>query len=222
MEQGSEGAKAAQSNPTTTPLHHSLSPTVDPDNTLYWRQNLRRHTAEQLRDAILFVSGRLNGKAGGGPVWPELPAEVLQANPAFLDDNAEKTKGWYPSPAAEQDARSVYLIQKRTVRLPFMEAFDLPSNEISCARRQESIVAPQAFTLLNSSLAINAAESFAARLASERGGDISAAVGRAFELAFQRAPSAAERAACERLARERGLTELCRALLNVNEFIYVD
>jgi hypothetical protein len=223
MDQEGDGAKAAQFNPTTPARQHSLSPSaIDPDNTLYWRQNMRRHTAEQLRDAILFVSGRLNGKAGGGPVWPELPAEVLQANPAFLDDNAEKTKGWYPSPAAEQDARSVYLIQKRTVRLPFMEAFDLPSNESSCARRQESIVAPQAFTLLNSSLAINAAESFAARLEGDGDGDISAAVERAFELAFQRAPSAPERAACERLARERGLTELCRALLNVNEFIYVD
>jgi hypothetical protein len=72
MEPESEAAKAEQSNPNTPARQHSLSlSAIDPDNTLYWRQNLRRHTAEQLRDAILFVSGRLNGKAGGGPVWPE-------------------------------------------------------------------------------------------------------------------------------------------------------
>ena len=71
-------------------------------------------------------------------MWPDLPPEVLQANPAFLDDNAEKTKGWYPSPKNEQNVRSIYLVQKRTVRVPFMETFDLPENSASCARRNES------------------------------------------------------------------------------------
>ncbi|HAV61343.1 MAG TPA: hypothetical protein DCY13_03155 [Verrucomicrobiales bacterium] len=191
---------------------------TDPDNTLYWRQNLRRLTAEQLRDALLQVSGQLTGKAGGEPVWPELPAEVLQANPAFLDDNAEKTKGWYPSPEAEQGARSVYLVQKRTVRVPFLEAFDLPSNELSCARRQESIVAPQAFSLLNSDLAARCARAFAGRIAAE--GD--EAIEKAFALSLQRAPTDSELAACRKLSQEHGLAAVCRALLNVNEFLYVD
>ncbi len=183
---------------------------------------LRRLSAEQLRDALLAVSGLLTNRAGGSPVWPDLPAEILQANPAFLDDNETKTKGWYPSPKAEQNVRSVYLIQKKTVRVPFMETFDLPENSISCARRVESIVAPQALSLLNSPLAVEAARAFAARVCAEAGSDPAAQVDRAFAHALQRAPRAEERAACLHLLRERSLPEVCRALLNLNEFVYLD
>jgi hypothetical protein len=182
----------------------------------------RRLSAEQLRDALLAVSGLLTNKAGGPPVWPDLPPEILQANPAFLDDNAEKTKSWYPSPKPEQNVRSIYLVQKKTVRVPFMETFDLPENSISCARRTESTVAPQALSLLNSPLAVEAARAFAARVKHEAGETQDAQIRRAFRLAFQRAPARDELAACLRLAGRRDLTEVCRALLNLNEFIYVD
>jgi hypothetical protein len=164
----------------------------------------------------------LTPKEGGSPVWPELPADVLQANPAFLDDNATRTKGWYPSPANMQHARSVYLVQKRTVRIPLLETFDLPENSTSCALRTTSIVAPQAFSLLNSPLAVEASKAFAARVEREAGPEPAAQVQRAFTLGLQREPDAAELAACQRLLAERGLVELCRVVLNLNEFIYVD
>lgn len=194
----------------------------DAENRLLWRQNLRRLSAEQLRDALLGVSGKLKEHAGGPPIWPELPTDVLVANPAFLDDNAEKTKGWYPSPPAEQPVRSVFLVQKRTVRVPFMETFDLPENATSCARRNRSIVAPQALSLLNGPLALDAAKAFAERVKNEAGEDREAQVRRAFALAFQRAPDATELRGCLALARSRSLAELCRALMNVNEFVYID
>ena len=155
-------------------------------------------------------------------VWPDLPPEVLQANPAFLDDNEMKTKGWYPSPKAEQNVRSVYLVQKRTVRVPFMETFDLPENSASCARRNESTVAPQALSLLNSPLAVEAARSFSRRVVLEAGADPQRQIERAFQIAFQRRPAKSELEACLRIAQQRSLTEVCRALLNLNEFIYVD
>ena len=194
---------------------------IDAGNALLARQNLRRLTAEQLRDALLVTSGALNGKSQGPPVWPELPAEVLQANPAFLDDNAMKTKGWYPSPAEEQDARSVFMIQKRTVRVPFMETFDLPENSNSCARRNTSTVAPQAFSLLNSPLATRLSKVMADRVGQEAA-DADDQVSRVFAVALQRTPTARERQACLSLLTERSLAELCRALINVNEFIYLD
>jgi hypothetical protein len=193
----------------------------DDENRLYERQNLRRLSAEQLRDALLAVSGLLAPKTGGKPVWPELPPEILQANPAFLDDNATRTKGWYPSPAAEQAVRSVYLVQKRTVRVPFMETFDLPENSTSCGRRDRSTVAPQAFALLNSPLAVEAAEAFADTVRREAK-DAERQVDRCFELALQRSPDADEVALCRELLDDRGLVELCRVLLNLNEFAYVD
>jgi hypothetical protein len=182
----------------------------------------RRLSAEQLRDSLLFVSGLLTAKADGPPAWPELPPEVLDANPAFLDDNAEKTKGWYPSPTPVQYCRSLFLVQKRNTRVPMLESFDLPDNSTACARRQVSIVAPQALVLLNSSLAVTASRAFADRVEHDVGSAPAQQVQRAFELALQRNPVVSESTACERLLTERSLTELCRALLNLNEFLYVD
>ncbi|MCC6231496.1 MAG: DUF1553 domain-containing protein, partial [Verrucomicrobiales bacterium] len=195
---------------------------IDAENLLLWRQNLRRLTAEQLRDAMLTVSQRVAWRAGGPPVWPELPLDVLQANPAFLDDNAEKTKGWYPSPALERAVRSVYLVQKRTVRVPFLETFDLPENSSSCPQRTVSIVAPQALSLLNGSEALEASANFAARLQTEAGGDRRREVELAFRHALQRSPTPGEQQAGERFLARATLTELCRALLNLNEFAYLD
>jgi hypothetical protein len=182
----------------------------------------RRLSAEQLRDAMLAVSGQLQPCTGGAPRWPALPEEVLKANPAFLDDNKEKTKGWYPSPSEDLHVRSVFLVQKRTVRVPFMETFDLPDNATPCARRANSTVPPQAFALLNNPFAIECAQAFAGRIEREVGADPGAQVDRAFALALQRVPEAEERAACLRLRESRSLAELCRVVLNVNEFIYVD
>jgi hypothetical protein len=196
--------------------------TIDGENSLLWRQNLRRLSAEQLRDAVLAVSGTLKESKGGPPIWPELPAEIAQANPAFLDDNAEKTKGWYPSPVADRQVRSIFLVQKRTVRLPFMETFDLPENSTSCARRSESTVAPQALALLNSAESVDAARAFARRIEATAGPERDAQVDAAFRIAFQRSPRAEERIAALKFLESRTLAELTRALLNANEFFYVD
>ena len=182
----------------------------------------RRATAEQLRDSLLFVSGLLTTKTDGPPVWPDLPPEVLDSNPAFLDDNPVKTKGWYPSPKADQYCRSLFLVQKRNTRTPLLESFDLPDNSTSCARRPVSTIAPQALMLLNGSLTADAAHAFAKRVEQEAGNERAHRVKRAFELALQRVPDHAEAAACERLLNRRSLPELCRALLNLNEFAYID
>jgi hypothetical protein len=147
---------------------------------------------------------------------------VLDSNPAFLDDNPEKTKGWYPSPKAEQYCRSLFLVQKRNTRTPLLESFDLPDNSTSCARRPVSTIAPQALMLLNSSLSIDAAHAFAKRVEQEAGKKPARQVKRAFELALQREPDEVESTACQKLLTERSLPELCRALVNLNEFVYVD
>lgn len=186
------------------------------------RDPIRRLSAEQLRDAALSTTGLSAGTTGGPPVWPELPPEVLQANPAFLDDNAERTKGWYPSPPDRQSVRTIYVVQKRTVRVPLLETFDLPENSTSCPRRAQSTVAPQALSLLNSPFAIQAATAFAARVAREAGSTREAQIAHAFALAFQRAPAPAELQRCANFLEDGSLVEFCRALLNLNEFVYLD
>ena len=182
----------------------------------------RRLQAEQLRDALLAASGLLTNKADGPPVLPELPQEVLHSNPSFFDDNAERTKGWYPSPKDDQYCRSLFLVQKRNTRVPLLETFDMPDNSTPCARREASTTAPQALMLLNNALAIEAARALAARVEREAGPDRDRQIARVFEVSLQREPDQAEAEACRRLLAARSLAELCRAVLNVNEFAYLD
>src|SRR5262249_24402358 len=152
----------------------------------------RRASAEQLRDSLLFVSGLLTAKADGAPIWPDLTPEVLDSNPAFLDDNPEKTIGWYLSPKADQYCRSLFLVQKQNPATPLLESFDLPANSTSCPRRPASTIAPQALMLLNSSLTAEAAHAFADRVEREAGKESAKQVKRAFELALQRGPDKTE------------------------------
>ncbi|MBA3314433.1 MAG: DUF1549 and DUF1553 domain-containing protein [Planctomycetota bacterium] len=188
----------------------------------YSRRSIRRLTAEQLRDSLLVVSGLLTSKTDGPPVWPELPEDILQANPAFLDDNETRTKGWYPSAPEEQHARSIFVVQKRTVRVPFLETFDLPENATSCGRRDVSTVAPQASSLLNSPLAVEASRMFAARVSNQAGETPREKVQRAFAIALQRRATPDELVECIAHMRRHGLASLCRVLLNLNEFVYLD
>jgi hypothetical protein len=182
----------------------------------------RRLSAEQLRDAMLAVSGRLQESQGGPPMWPALPEDVLKANPAFLDDNKEKTKGWYPSPPDKLNVRSIYLVQKRTVPVPMMATFDLPDNATSCGRRITSTVAPQALTLLNNPFVVECATSFAERVSADAVKEPNAQITRAFAMALQRTPTPDEAASCEKFLGTHTLPELCRALMNLNEFAYVE
>lgn len=189
---------------------------------LFDHQQPHRLKAEELRDAMLAVSGRLTLHAGGPPVWPELPQEVLSSSPGILKENEEKTRGWYPSPHDQTFVRSLYLVQKRSLHLPMLETFDLPDNNLSCGRRLVSTVAPQALTLLNSPFAAEIAQSFAARIQRESGDTGESQVERAFALAFQRPPDAIERTDCTAFLKTHTLAELSRALMNLNEFAYVD
>ena len=202
---------------------------IDPDNKLLARQNPRRLDAETMRDTLLAVSGKLRTHAGGKPLWPPLPEEILRAQPGVLEGlegkDGGRRQGWYADKEADCDVRSLYLIQKRCLPLPFLQAFDLPDTSLSCARRDVTTVAPQALNLLNSEFSQRAAKAFAERVAREAGADAAKQLERAVWLALGRAPSVAERGQASVFLAKHGkaaLPEFCRALLNVNEFVYVD
>jgi hypothetical protein len=184
------------------------------------RVGLKRLKAEELRDAVLLVSGQLQHRAGGPPVWPKLSDDILQANPAVLDDNETKTKGWYPSPPSLQTARSIYLIQKRTLRLPWLETFDLPENTVSCPKRDTSIVAPQALALLNGEMNVSASQALANKVKATHT-TLAAQIEGLFQAVLARNPSAAEHKLSEAFLVNRDLTELANVLLNSNEFVFV-
>jgi hypothetical protein len=189
---------------------------VDPENTLLWRQNRQRLDGEAIRDALLAVSGRLNQAMGGPSVFPELPPELAKLS--------SKGTVWPVSrQRADRERRSLYVFVRRNLRYPFFEVFDRPDTNVSCPRRPVTTVAPQALTLLNSRFARDAARDLADRTAARAGPDRAAQVEQMARLAFGRPPDQAERRMMtEFLANDGSLEKLGLALVNANAFVYVD
>ncbi|MFM7039722.1 MAG: PSD1 and planctomycete cytochrome C domain-containing protein [Planctomycetaceae bacterium] len=214
----------------------------DPENHLFWRQNLRRLDAETVRDVLLQTSALLREKSGGPPVWPPVPQELLEAQPAILEalegKDDGRRQGWYTDPVDETDVRSLYLVRKRCLPIPFLQVFDLPDTTSSCARRDETVVAPQAIMLLNSPETARCCTALAERVRLACGGQTSellkenpqAVVDAACHIMFQRSADEDEQTRAIAFLRQLGdsagpdtaLKEFCRALLNTNEFLYVD
>lgn len=215
----------------------------DPENLLFWRQNLRRLDAETVRDVLLQTSGLLKEKSAGRPVWPPVPHELLEAQPAILEalegKDDGRRQGWYADPVEETDVRSLYLVRKRCLPIPFLQVFDLPDTTSSCARRDETIVAPQAIMLLNSPETARCCDALAERLRIASKAQNSqqllqenprSAVEAACRILFQRSADEDELTRAEEFLRELSATagpdlalkEFARALLNTNEFLYVD
>jgi hypothetical protein len=121
----------------------------------------------------------------------------------------------------EYHRRSIYLIAKRNLRLPFMEAFDQPALLTSCARRETSTHAPQALELLNGGLANEMARALAARLDGE-GTTPAQQVERAYRLTTGRAPTEEERALAMKFIEQQPLSEFSLAMFNLNAFLYVN
>jgi hypothetical protein len=183
----------------------------DPDNQLFSRMNRVRLEGEAIRDCLLAVSGRLNGTMGGPGVFPPV------ADTALRDATA------WPVSRDPRDhvRRSVYVFARRNLRFPFLEAFDLPDSNLSCPKRERSTTAPQALALLNDADVMTAAQALAARVAKEAPTE-EGRVALAYRLALGRRPSGAEMQLARDFLREAPLSELCRALFNLNEFVYLD
>jgi hypothetical protein len=184
---------------------------LDPDNKLLSRMNRLRLEGEIIRDSLLAVGGRLNLKMGGPGVFPPIPPEALRG-----------FKGWTASRDPHDHVRrSVYIFARRNLRFPFLEAFDLPDSNLSCPKRERSTTAPQALALLNDADVVEAARALAERVR-EMGQSDDERIAQAYRLALGRAPSETECRLAREFLREASLGELCRALFNLNEFIYVD
>jgi hypothetical protein len=164
---------------------------------------------------MLAVAGRLNKRMGGPSVVPPAGADLVKLLYA--------PSQWVVTPNPdEHDRRSVYLIARRNLRLPFLEAFDQPDAQTSCARRESSTHALQALELLNGTLANDLAETFARRLRREAGPDPVRQVERAFRLAAGRPPTPRESALGVRFLKDQPAREFALAVLNLNAFLYVD
>jgi hypothetical protein len=186
---------------------------IDADNRLLWRMNRSRLDAESLRDAILVVSGKLD-RTMYGP-------SVRQF--AFKDDHSPvyDYAGYDPdSPGA--DRRSIYRFIVRSVPDPLMDSLDCPDASLLAPKRNTTLTALQALSLLNNPFVVRQCEHLAARAKAEAGDDVAAQIAAAFTLATARAPSAEESKMLTDYAARHGLTNACRVIFNSNEFVFVD
>jgi hypothetical protein len=187
---------------------------ADEDNRLLWRQNRTRLDAEQVRDAILAVSGRLDRTMGGPSdrqfdMKPGIHVTPLVDYGTFDWDR----KGGH--------RRSVYRFVFRTLPDPLVECLDGADASALTPKRSESVTAPQALALLNNEFVLVHAKATAARLethSAERAKQIAFAC----RLVWGRPPTADEAKAFAAYADKHGLANLCRVLFNTNEFLFAD
>jgi hypothetical protein len=212
---------------------HRRALATDPANHLLWHARRRRLEGEAVRDAMLALSGELSLRMFGRSARPSLPANISKY-------------AWKPDPRPEdQHRRSIYVLAQRNMRYPLFDAFDLPDMHNSCARRLTTTTAPQALLLLNGDLALQRANRLADRLCEQCGTDEGRILAQAYRLAWGRSPREEEielglrflslqtdallaRPHPAGVARDRSaartaaLAAFCHALLNTNEFLFID
>lgn len=210
---------------------HEEAARQDGDSRLLWRFPPRRLSAEEIRDTILVLSGKLraggwNGAVGERPSVSAGDALVPDGGPGFrlyhfMQDNVctyvpLKTHG------PETYRRAVYHQNARASVVDLMTEFDQPDCAFPTPRRAETTTPLQALTMLNHQFTLDMAGFLAERLQGEAGSDRGGQVRRAWELCYSRAPRDDEVAACVDLIERHGLAALCRVLLNTSELIYVE
>jgi Protein of unknown function (DUF1553)/Protein of unknown function (DUF1549)/Planctomycete cytochrome C len=185
---------------------------IDSENRYLWRANRQRLDAESMRDAILMASGKLDLTMGG----PSSEQFLFKDDHSPVYDYAR----FDPDDPANF-RRSVYRFIVRSMPDPLMDRFDCPDVSMVTAKRTTTITAIQALALLNNPFVLKQAAHLA-----ERVQEISLVpedeVRAAFRITLQRQPSTVEESALKDYRSREGLTNLCRLLLNTNEFVFVD
>jgi cytochrome c553 len=198
---------------------------VDPTNDLFWRFDMRRLSAEEIRDAMLVAAGTFNPAMYGPGMYPKLSQELLQTQ-------SRPGEGWDESTPAEQARRSIYIHVKRSLLPPMLTAFDFPDVDATCEGRFVTTQPGQALAMLHGEFANEQAGKLAMRVKAAAGGDVREQVAESIRVTLQRAATAEEVAdgtrLIEQLTRKGGqsaddaLKYWCLAVLNLNEFMYLD
>jgi hypothetical protein len=190
------------------------SSAVDSDAMLLWRQRRRRLDAESIHDAILRISGALETTMGGPSVQQFALSPGVHVTPVV-----DYTRYDWDSPGASR--RSVYRFLFRTLPDPFYDALDSADASQLTAVRNESTTPLQALVLLNNPFVLRHCEPFARRLERQQP-DVDRRLATAFELAYGRPPTLEEAAVLKSYAQDHGWANLCRLLINSNEFLFVN
>ncbi|HYG77015.1 MAG TPA: DUF1553 domain-containing protein [Planctomycetota bacterium] len=186
---------------------------VDADNRFLWRMNRRRLTAEEIRDSVLQVAGKLD-LTMYGPGFQDFTIDKPQHSPHYLYDQFDPN-----DPKGHR--RAIYRFIVRSQQQPFMTTLDCADPSMQVDKRNESISALQALAMMNNSLMLAMSKHFAASL--EKGeGDLTSQIERGWYSALGRKPTPDEREKLTEYAKKFGLSNACRLLFNLSEFVFVD
>ncbi|XAL98941.1 PSD1 and planctomycete cytochrome C domain-containing protein [Phycisphaeraceae bacterium D3-23] len=199
---------------------------VDPENLLLHRQNLRRLTAESIRDAVLHTSGRLDRRMFG-------PSVMVHLTP-FMEGRGRPGNS---GPLDGAGRRSIYISTRRNFLSPMMLAFDTPAPFSTVGRRNVTNVPAQALILMNDPFVHQQAEVWARALVQGEDATPEARVERMWRDALGRTPDPVERVAAlaylqaqadsygladEAVLRDpRVWQDLCHAVFNTKSFLYI-
>ena len=193
--------------------HHEENSQIDSSNQFLWRMNRRKLSAEEIRDSVLHVSGRLSNQMGG-PGYYLFKLEHPQHSPHYeyhLHDPND----------VMSHRRSVYRFIVRSQPDPFMTILDCADSSKSTPQRVETLTSIQALALLNNKFNLAMAQHFATDLMT-----LELPEQQRIEVAFARLagrqPNQEESAQLAAYAREHGLANLCRVLYNLHEFVFVE
>ena len=193
--------------------HNEKNATIDGGNRFLWRMNRRRLSAEEIRDSILMVSGRLDNRMGGeGYYLFELERPEHSPHYEYHKHDPRDVKS---------HRRSIYRFIVRSQPDPFMTALDCADSSQSTPTRDETITSIQALALLNNKFNLAMAEYFAEDLQQSEQ-DLTSQVKLAFERITGRTPAVNDLEALVQYAQQHDLANVCRLLYNLNEFVYVD
>lgn len=182
---------------------------VDAGTRLLWRYPPHRLEAEPIRDSILTVSGVLD-RTSGGPGFSAFEVE------------AENVRHYHPKTefGPKDWRRMIYMTKVRMEKDAIFGLFDCPDAATSVAKRSRSTTPLQALNLFNSEFVLQQAVLFSNRLRAESD-STSLQIAWAYQLCYARDPSHEEVKACETFIEKQGLEAFCRALLNSNEFLFM-
>ena len=187
---------------------------ADVDNIFLAHMNRTRLDAESIRDTVLAISGQLDLRAGG----PSDRQFDLQPG-IHVTPRVDYAKFDVNSTAGRR--RSVYRFLFRTLPDPFMDALDCPAGDQLAPARNASVTVQQALALWNSAFLTRHAELFAERVQKSAPG-LDEQIKMACSLALGRAPTPAEQTEFTGYAQQHGLANLCRVILNSNEFVFLN
>jgi hypothetical protein len=166
-----------------------------------------------VHDAVLRVTGKLDAKMGGPSIKQFAQSPGIHRTPK-VDYQAFDVD----SPGSYR--RSVYRFLFRTLPDPFMDTLDCPDASQFTPVRSSSVTALQALAMLNDRFMVRQSEHFAARV-SKINPDLGKQIEAVYLLALGRPPRAEETTRLAAYAKKHGMANVCRLILNSNEFMFV-